>query len=148
MKNLLLFCIAVSLFACQPPAADCPEDTSKDALTGTWSMTALLASKTATGDTLWYGERTQYKMYANGAVMWMAESPMDSTEWYGYGTYSIDGDSLREVMLSGSSAFRKELEERGSNAFSHGLTVSEDAYSQTLQGNDSVTVREDYARVK
>ena len=96
------------------------------------------------GDTI-KDQRRQYKMYVDGSVMWGFEAAPDSTEWFGYGTYFIEGDSLYETMTSGSYAFRQAI--RGQNNFFRiGITVNENNYSQVIKGEDE-TSYEAYERV-
>ena len=90
-------------------------------------------------------DRTQYKMYVDGSVMWGFEAAPDSTEWFGYGTYFIEGDSLYETMMSGSWAFRKSIQGQN-NFFRIGIDLQEDTYRQVIQGEES-TSYETYVRV-
>ena len=148
MKKIPLL-LLVALFGCQPQTTENTspmEDSGHDALTGAWKMTSLVVMHSETGDTLWAGTRKQYKLYVDGSVMWAYEAEPDSTEWFGYGTYTIDGDTLRETMLTGSQAFRKEMESMG-NRFSHALGFSDGMYTQAEQA-DTIIRREVYERVE
>ena len=146
MKKLTLI-FAVAFFGCQTQTTDTPsEDTTRDALSGAWEMTGTHVIHNDSGDTLWTGTPTQYKLYVDGSVMWSAQAEPDSAEWFGYGTYAIDGDSLRETMTGGSHAFRKLMEDEG-NSFSHSVTVSEDTYTQ-VRTVDTVSVYETYKRAQ
>lgn len=90
-------------------------------------------------------DRTQYKMYVDGSVMWGFEAAPDSTEWFGYGTYFIEGDSLFETMVSGSWAFREAIGGQN-NFFRIGIDVRGDTYTQIIKDAGS-TSYETYQRV-
>ena len=101
-------------------------------------------SVTNDGDSI-TDDRLQYKVYIDGSVMWGFEAAPDSTEWFGYGSYFIEGDSLFETMASGSYAFRQAIQGQN-NFFRIALTVSDDMYTQVISGSDA-TVYESYERV-
>ncbi len=148
MKQLAIIGLIVA-FACQPqnkPISQEPRDVdpTRDVLTGAWTITNYYTVNNFTGDTTFI-ERTQYKLYVDGNVMWGFEAAPDSTEWFGYGRYQLDGDTLRETMISGSNGFRSVLAS-GSNTFSMDLNIFDDSYTQ-IHRQDSVTVYEVYDRV-
>ena len=119
------------------------EEQRRDKLTGAWKMTDLMMINYK-GDTM-TDERAQYKMYVDGSVMWGFEAAPDSTEWFGYGTYFIEGDSLFETMVSGSYAFRQAIQGQN-NFFRIGIDVNGDTYTQVIK-SDSSTSYETYVRV-
>ncbi len=147
MRNLALILPLFLLFCCQPPA-ETTEDVSsrsdsRDALTGAWRMTDYLQI-THEGDTI-DEERIQYKVYVDGSVMWGFEAPEKYTEFYGYGTYYIDGDTLYETMTSGSWAFRQMISQ-DNNFFKIGIDVGENMYTQVIV-SDEETTYETYERI-
>ena len=147
MRNLVLILPMAILFSCQPAAEATvdvsAESTSRDALTGAWRMTDYLQI-THEGDTI-DDERVQYKIYVDGSVMWGFEAPEKYTEFYGYGTYYIDGDSLYETMTSGSWAFRQMISQNN-NFFKIGIDVQENSYTQVIV-SDEETTYETYERI-
>ncbi|MFT6866554.1 MAG: hypothetical protein ACJA08_001385 [Cyclobacteriaceae bacterium] len=148
MKQLALIAMIV-LFGCQPQIKQLPQeprvsDPTRDVLTGAWTITNYYTVNNITGDTI-FEDRTQYKLYVDGNVMWGLESAEDLSEMFGYGTYVLDGDTLRETMISGSNGFRKALALEG-NLFSMDLNIFDDSYTQ-VHRQDSVTVYEVYDRV-
>ncbi|MEQ9007122.1 MAG: hypothetical protein RLP12_04500 [Ekhidna sp.] len=85
-------------------------------------------------------------MYVDGSVMWGFESPAKSTEWFGYGTYNIEGDTLYETMLSGSWAFRQAIS-NGGNFFRIAIDVTDSTYTQVIKGEEETTY-ESYVRIE
>lgn len=145
MKTLPYFFLAI-LLSCQSPTPASQEVSvggKRDLLTGAWRMTNYLRI-TTDGDSV-TDSRSQYKMYVDGSVMWGFEAAPDSTEWFGYGSYFIEGDSLFESMTSGSFAFRQAIQGQN-NFFRIALTVSENNYTQIISEPEA-TVYESYVRV-
>jgi len=147
MKYPALLLSLILVISCQPASesqvAEVPTDTNRDALTGAWRMTNFLRV-TNEGDTI-DDNRVQYKMYVDGSVMWGFEAPEKYTEWFGYGTYYIDGDTLYETMTSGSWAFRQSIAQE-SNFFEIGIDIKEDSYTQVIVSEEHTTY-ETYERV-
>lgn len=145
MKNLLYLLLFICL-SCQttsPASQEVSVGADRDALSGAWRMTNYLRV-THRGDTI-TDERSQYKMYIDGSVMWGFEAAPDSTEWFGYGSYFMEGDSLFESMISGSFAFREAIQGQN-NFFRIGLTIDDNAYTQVIKDSEA-TVYESYERV-
>ena len=147
MKNLSF--IALILFvSCQPkspaPQQTGAEEQRRDKLTGAWQMTDFL-TVTNDGDSS-TDERVQYKMYVDGSVMWGFESEADYKEWFGYGTYYIEGDTLYETMLSGSWAFRQEIS-NNTNFFRIALSTTDSTYTQIIT-RENETTYESYVRIE
>ncbi|WP_424961385.1 hypothetical protein [Ekhidna sp.] len=120
------------------------EEQTRDKLTGSWRMTDYMTVSNE-GDTT-TDERVQYKMYVDGSVMWGFESPAEYTEWFGYGTYTIEGDTLYETMISGSWAFRQVISKDG-NFFRIGIEVTDSTYTQVIKGPEETTY-ETYVRIE
>lgn len=145
MKNLFYLSILI-LISCQPTIkADQNEKPSsnRDVLTGAWKMNNYLRVNNQ-GDSI-TDDRLQYKMYIDGSVMWGFEAAPDSTEWFGYGSYFIEGDSLFETMTSGSFAFRQAIQGQN-NFFRIGLNAGGDMYTQVIKDEEGMTY-ESYERV-
>ncbi len=141
------FILAILVLSCTSTTDNSTNEvttnSNRDALTGAWRMTEFLQI-TNEGDTV-DDNRVQYKMYVDGSVMWGFESPEKYTEWFGYGTYYIEGDSLFETMTSGSWAFRQAIAQE-SNMFRIGINIQGDSYTQVIVGKDDITY-ETYERV-
>ncbi len=139
---LIVFCIACQSDSPSNQIAEV-QNTPVDPLTGAWKMTDYLQI-TDNGDTI-ANERVQYKMYVNGRVMWGFEAPENYTEWFGYGKYEIEGDSLFETMTSGSWAFRQAISGQN-NVFRIGIDIKENSYTQVIK-EDTLTTYETYQRL-
>ncbi|SNT28322.1 hypothetical protein SAMN05421640_3166 [Ekhidna lutea] len=143
-----LFILLSLLVNCKPksPALQQTgmEEQLRDKLTGAWRMTDYMTISNE-GDTS-TDERVQFKMYVDGSVMWGFESPAEYTEWYGYGTYNIEGDTLYETMLSGSWAFRQAIANNG-NFFRIAIDVTDSTYTQIIKGPEETTY-ESYERIR
>ncbi|MEQ6166224.1 MULTISPECIES: hypothetical protein [unclassified Ekhidna] len=120
------------------------EEQARDKLTGAWRMTDYMTVSNE-GDTT-TDERVQYKMYVDGSVMWGFESQAEYTEWFGFGTYNIEGDTLYETMISGSWAFRQVISKDG-NFFRIGIDVTDSTYTQVIKGPEETTY-ETYVRIE
>lgn len=153
MKNLPIILILI-LFSCQPQSKPVkqknleqpPEEAPpRDVLTGAWEMTNLYSINQYSGDTIFFDQK-EYKLYVDGNVMWGIEAATESIEWFGFGKYYIDGDTLRETMSSGSKSFRDVLEERG-NKFAFDLNIFGDSYTQIVR-YDSIKLYEVYDRIR
>jgi len=49
----------------------------------------------------------QIKMYYDGKVMWTRYVPDDSVEWFGYGSYEVEDNTLTERLEYMSASMRK-----------------------------------------
>lgn len=147
MRNSILILFILIALSCQTPTETSgaveTDNSSRDALTGAWRMTDFLQI-TNDGDTI-DDDRVQYKVYVDGSVMWGFEAPEKYTEFYGYGTYYIDGDTLYETMTSGSWAFRQMISQNN-NFFRIGIDVEENSYTQVIVGEEETTY-ETYERI-
>lgn len=71
----------------------------------------------------------QVKMYSKGKVMWTRFNPADSNEWFGYGTYEIDGDILKEQLEYASNAMMKIVDTV--QVFRFQIEFTKEGYNQT-----------------
>jgi len=51
----------------------------------------------------------QHKIYYDGYVMWTADPAPDSSEWYGYGTYQFNSNTLVEKLSSMSLSLQEAI---------------------------------------
>ncbi len=125
---VLLFGAAI-LYSCtqksEPEEAD--PITTED-IEGTWEMTAVF--EYVDGDTIEIdrGGHRQVKMYTDGYVMWSRTDPEDSTQWYGWGGYTVENNTLKEWIEYGSHAFMPAIDP--DVPFEHNLTKDGDTYVQ------------------
>ncbi len=141
MRYLIILSLLLT-FSCGKK--ELTDSEKSDALSGAWRMTNIMWIYDS-GDTV-TESRLQYKMYVDGSVMWGFEAAPDSTEWFGYGNYYIEGDSLYESMISGSKAFRQTIQNEGS-FFRMKLEIGEGSYTQIDEQMGRV-VYETYERVQ
>ena len=73
----------------------------------------------------------QHKIYLDGYVMWTADPKADSSEWYGYGTYRINNDTLIEKLLSMSLPMKAEMGSKDEVIFK--IEYDENSYKQATE---------------
>ena len=89
----------------------------------------------------------QVKMYTPTKVMWSKYIPSDSSEWFGYGRYSVNGSELVEVLEYGSEMMRRIIEEK--KEFKHELIYNGDTFSQIEIDEDGNRIyAENYKRIE
>lgn len=110
---LIILSLLLSLLpACGQQADKSSPDEMPDTGTmeGVWELSSHYFVKD--GDTL-YAEPSEmglkHKIYLDGYVMWSADPSVDSTAWYGYGTYILNGNTLVEKLMSMSPPLKTEM---------------------------------------
>ena len=97
-----------------------------------------------------YGHREGYrqvKMFTKTRIMWTRKVPLDSTEYFGYGTYKIVDDNLVESLEYGSAAVLKAIDTM--RIFSFELILTEDTFSQIEIGPEGDRIfSENYKRIE
>ncbi len=89
----------------------------------------------------------QVKMYTPTKVMWSKKFPSDSSEWFGYGNYKVEGDELIEVLDYGSEMMSKIIDNK--KAFNYELQMKDDTFSQIEMDEDGNKVyAENYRRIE
>ncbi|MEY8848403.1 hypothetical protein AB9K26_06295 [Psychroserpens sp. XS_ASV72] len=89
----------------------------------------------------------QVKMYTPTKVMWCKNVPADSTEWFGYGRYELDGDQLTEVLDYGSEMMSKIIQEK--KEFIYEVTFNGNSFSQIEIDEDGNRIySENYKRIE
>ncbi|NNE31973.1 MAG: hypothetical protein HKN40_06340 [Winogradskyella sp.] len=89
----------------------------------------------------------QIKMYTDTKVMWCKHMAADSSEWFGYGTYKIDGDMLMEVLDFGSEVMDEVIADR--KEFMFELELHPNKFRQIeLDDDGNKLYSENYARVE
>ncbi|WP_274474385.1 hypothetical protein [Mangrovimonas aestuarii] len=88
----------------------------------------------------------QIKMYTDTRVMWSKQVPTDSTEWYGFGAYTVTDGSLTETLEYGSASMNEIIKSK--EAFSYELILDENKYSQIeLDSAGNRLYSENYKRI-
>ena len=109
---IFLSLLLILLLACGPQADKSTMDqmTDFETMEGVWELSGHYYVKD--GDTL-YAEPSEmglkHKIYLDGYVMWSADPSFDSTAWYGYGTYILNGNTLVEKLISMSPPLKAEM---------------------------------------
>ena len=123
-------------------------DNSKYDLEGAWELTGYynyVDNKVTDSFNKSEGYR-QVKMYTPHRVMWSKSVPSDSSEWFGYGTYDIEGDELIEVLDYGSIMMSKIIQEK--REFKYELMIKNDTFSQIEMDEDGNRLyAENYKRI-
>lgn len=89
----------------------------------------------------------QVKIYTPSKVMWSKYIPTDSSEWFGYGSYVVNGSELIEVLEYGSEMMSKIIEEK--KEFKHELIIDGDTFSQIEIDEDGNRIyAENYKRIE
>ncbi len=89
----------------------------------------------------------QVKMYTPTHVMWARKVPTDSTEFFGFGKYSITDTSLVETLDYGSSFMNQAIEEEIEFPFE--LEVEKDRFIQIDLDEDGNRIfSENYIRIE
>ena len=104
--------ISFLCLACNQPAATLSEEKAPS-VEGVWKQIAHHWTNEF-GDTIFVApEHDAYKIYLDGHVMWNCEPSPDSTEWYGFGTYELKGDTLIERLSTMSLTMQEGTEFNG-----------------------------------
>ena len=89
----------------------------------------------------------QIKMYSQDKVMWTRFVPLDSVEWFGYGSYYTKDSFLVETLEYGSSSMMKIIDTM--RKFKFKLVIDQNSYSQiTLDNEGNPMFSENYRRLE
>ncbi len=89
----------------------------------------------------------QVKMYTPTKVMWSKYTPADSSEWFGYGSYRINGKELVEILEYGSQRMSEIIAEK--KEFKHELMINGDMFSQIeIDEEGNKLYAENYKRIE
>jgi len=89
----------------------------------------------------------QVKMYTPTKVMWSKSIPSDSSEWFGYGSYNLEGSELIEVLDYGSEMMSKIIQEK--KEFKYETIITENSFRQIELDEDGNKVySENYKRIE
>lgn len=143
-SKIWVICFVASFVLLQPDKGLAQQ--AKD-LEGVWELVSFNKYKEGViQDTtkLWKGYK-QVKMYSKGYVMWVRDTPEGHDEWYGYGTYISDGETLVENLQFGSDMLMKSYKPD----FEFELILSKDSFRQITRDKNGVRVSaENYRRIK
>lgn len=147
---LLLFSIACNNSP-KHASTNTHDETIKDSLTikGTWERTSyynyqdgIIADSFKTSE----GNR-HIKIFTKSKVMWCRNHEMDSTEWFGYGSYIITDTLLTETLEYGSIRMSQFIEKNPEFVFKYKL--EKNRYSQIQIDEDGNPIfAENYSRIE
>ncbi|WP_033956363.1 hypothetical protein [Psychroserpens jangbogonensis] len=159
MKALIyMFCIALVLVSCKTETTteEVKNDVNNiievetiDSLEGTWELIGFYNynnNKIKDSFNTSEGYR-QVKMYTSSKVMWSKNVPTDSTEWFGYGSYSLSDNTLTEVLDYGSEMMSKIIQEK--KEFIYEIDLTENTFSQIeIDEEGNRIYSENYKRIE
>lgn len=159
MRNqyLSMLILLLSILACQSNTKDAtPNDgasvtevaETKD-LSGTWELTGFFNYKdNKVVDSFEMNpDFRQIKMYTEDKVMWCKHKAADSSDWFGYGTYTYDGDRLTEVLDFGSKVMDEVIADK--KEFTYELLLTDNRFEQIELDEDGNRIySENYKRIK
>lgn len=140
--------ILLMLFLVSATEMTSPKPHAKKSLEGTWELVSHYNyDENVITDTILANENLrQVKMFYNGKVMWAKYVPQEENEWFGYGSYEITEDKLRETLEFGSAAIMKIMDTL--RVFELELILEEDIYSQiNLDAEGNRFFSENYKRI-
>ncbi|MDP5082298.1 MAG: hypothetical protein NWP87_06545 [Winogradskyella sp.] len=89
----------------------------------------------------------QIKMFSDTKVMWCKLRPADSTEFFGYGSYTYEDGQLTEVLDFGSSFMNEVIAEQ--KEFNFQLHIFPDRFEQIeLDEEGNKIFSENYIRIE
>lgn len=154
MKNTIFLTALLLIFcACQNTEKSNQTDrnnTSKTAsIEGTWELTSFYNyrdNKVVDSFTK-RANFKQVKIYTPTKVMWSKKVPNDTTDWFGYGSYKINGDTLTETLNYGSKVMNEVIKDKVK--FEYELLLEKDKFTQIeLDENGDRVYSENYTRIE
>jgi hypothetical protein len=89
----------------------------------------------------------QIKMFSDSKVMWCKLRPADSTEFFGYGSYTYEDGKLTEILDFGSSFMNVVIAEQ--KEFNFQLKIHPDHFEQIEIDEDGNKIySENYVRIE
>ena len=117
-------------------------------LEGTWEMIGLYNykdNKVVDSFKTRAGNR-QVKMYTKGRMMWSKLVPADSTEYFAYGTYTVNDSILKETLDYGSKTMNAAIDQR--QDYIYHIVLDRHKFSQIEIDDDGNRIySENYRRV-
>ncbi len=147
-KVSLIACGLIVAIICISASSD-EKPITLHSLEGVWELQhQFIFENNEVQDTLYnLGGYRQVKMYSRGRVMWSRFNPVDTDEWFGYGTYKISDNTLEEQLEYASNAMMKIVDTV--QVFRFELELEDDTYSQiSFDSDGNKYVSENYKRIE
>lgn len=154
MKTLFLLIFIFALNSCNEKNSSnsnaIPNENKKALkLSGTWELVGyynFVDNKIADSFQTNHGFR-QVKMFTDHKVMWSKTVTADSTEWFGYGSYSVNKNELSETLEYGSVMMRSIIEEK--KDFKYELILEKNKFCQIeIDDKGNRLYSENYKRIE
>ncbi|WP_166961623.1 hypothetical protein [Yeosuana marina] len=152
----LFFCLCLTfLVSCKNKADsniesnDMKSSSGKLTMNGAWKLISYYNYKdNQVIDTIKASDDyKQIKMYTNSKVMWSRFKDSDSVDWFGYGDYKIDNDSLIEIIDFGSKSMNQAIKEQKKFVFD--LKLDKNNFSQVqIDDSGNPIYAENYIRIE
>lgn len=134
-KLILLGCLLSLIFSCNKIKEEKAELTINTAkaesfsLKGTWERLSYYnyVDGKVQDTFITTDDNRHIKVFTDSKVMWCRFIPSDSSDWFGYGSYSIKGNTLTEVLDYGSKTMSVHI--ANDSAFVFNLDLSKDYLS-------------------
>ena len=157
MKTKLIFlgCLFSLFFSCNNVKAEkaelniIPTEPETLSLKGTWERLSYYNYVDGkVQDTFKTNDDNRHiKVFTDTKVMWCRFIPSDSSDWFGYGTYSVKDNTLTEVLDYGSKTMSIHI--ANDSAFVFDLDLSKDYFSQVRIDDEGHPVfAENYHRIE
>lgn len=155
-KFLTLGMAALLFLSCNSKSAENPNNTkvvegmeTPEGLKGTWELKGFynyqdnVVVDSFSNNTI----SRQVKMYSDTKVMWCKLRPKDSTEFFGYGSYTYGNGVLTEVLEFGSTFMNDVIADQ--KEFTFQLDLSGDRFEQIEIDEDGNKIySENYVRIE
>ena len=156
MKNFPLFLLTVFIcfIGCKNENKEAEsitddQESNKLSLMGTWERISYYNYQDGkVSDTFVTTENNRHiKMYSSNKVMWCRNISADSTEWFGFGSYTSNDTILTEILDYGSKAMNKFIEQNPTFVFE--LKLEKDKFSQIqIDEEGNPLFAENYIRIE
>ena len=147
MKKILAL-VALMLILVSASNFKSDKETAFHSIEGTWELHSFYNydGQNVTDTVLASDGYRQVKMYYNGKIMWSRYVPKDKTARFGYGSYIISNDELKETIEYGDNEMMSALDTM--RVFTFELKLDNDTYSQISQDEEgNRTFSENYIRI-
>ena len=139
MKNsTFLLIILMLFFSCKEQTTSVTDATIeeiKPSIEGTWELIMFYNYEDNKVKDSFTSAQSyqQIKMFTKNKVMWTRHLTADSTNWFGYGSYKLNGTDLSENLDYGSKAMQKAISTN--TEFKFEIELSDD-YLNAIQVDD------------